>query len=487
MRYKSIRDLSSEESGKVILSVKPIWLMSPLSISDTMPLEDNQFDVVIFDEASQVRLEEAVPAIQRAQQVIVVGDEMQLPPTNFFGAGGVDEDESVFFTEDDEVVEYDLGADSFLTHSGKTLPSVMLGWHYRSRSESLISYSNMMFYNGGLLTIPDRNANISDRDPIELDGVEEFPDTSAETLSRSISYHFMKEGVYQRRQNTVEANYIAHSVRNILMLETGKSIGIVAFSEAQQQKIEDALEALARQDEHFKMKLDLERDREDDGQQCGLFVKNLENVQGDERDLMILSICYAPDQNGKMRMNFGPINRTGGEKRLNVIFSRAKHHMMIVSSIKYSQITNDYNEGANSLKCFLEYAEATSKGNAELANHVISRTDKSDSRNTQTDHFETTLATALEAKGYLVDKNIGQSQFTCDLALRLPADRHYRLGILLDGAEHYNILSPLERYLLRPEILRGFGWNILTVIAKDWFHDPEQVLNSIELVMKQEA
>jgi len=409
---------------------------------------------------------------------------MQLPPTNFFGSGGSDDDDSVFFEEENEVVEYDIGADSFLTHSSKTLPSVMLGWHYRSRSEALISYSNMMFYQGELNTIPDQNTNLEERAAINLSGDTDFPDNSKEILTRSISYHFMQDGVYENRQNTIEANYIAHSIRAILNQDTGKSIGIVAFSEAQQQKIEEALGALANQDEDFKYKLELERDREEDGQQCGLFVKNLENVQGDERDLMILSICYAPDKKGKMRMNFGPINRVGGEKRLNVIFSRAKHHMMIVSSIKSDQITNDYNEGASSLKCFLDYAEAISRGKVEIANQIISRSSPTNASREQTDHCEATLAEALEAKGYIVDRNIGQSQFTCDIALRLPQDKKYRLGILLDGGEHYDINPPLERYFLRPEILRGFGWNIHTVIAKDWFHEPEQVLNSIDLMMK---
>jgi len=362
MRYKSIRDLSTGVSGEVILRFKPIWLMSPLSISDTMPLEDNPFDLVIFDEASQVRLEEAVPAIQRAKQLIVVGDEMQLPPTNFFDSSDNSEEEALYYEEDGDQVEYDLGAESFLTHSGKTLPSVMLGWHYRSRYESLIRFSSKMFYGGELLTIPDRVANVGARNSIEVGSNRGIPDYSMDVLSRSISYHFMKDGVYEKRQNIVEAEYIAETVRNLFAQESGKSFGIVAFSEAQQQKIEEALQHLAKEDEEFRKRLDLEMEREEDGQFCGLFVKNLENVQGDERDIMILSICYAPDSKGKMRMNFGPINRSGGEKRLNVIFSRAKHHMMIVSSIQHHQITNDYNVGAHSLKKFLEYAEYVSIG-----------------------------------------------------------------------------------------------------------------------------
>ncbi len=487
MRYKSIRDLATGVSGQVVLSLKPIWLMSPLSISDTIPLEDEQFDVVIFDEASQIKLEEAIPAVQRAGQVIVVGDEMQLPPTNFFESGTHDEEESVSFEDEGEMISYDLSSDSFLTHSARTLASTMLGWHYRSRYEALIRFSNANFYEGKLLTIPDRSASAGLKTPLNISGLREFPDTTDDILSRSISFCHMDDGVYAKRQNAAEANYIAHLVRDFLNKDTGLDMGIVAFSEAQQAKIEEALSHLAREDEDFGRRLELEREREEDGQFCGLFVKNLENVQGDERDIMLLSICYAPDSAGKMRMNFGPINRSGGEKRLNVIFSRARQHMVIVSSIRHHQITNDYNDGAACLKRFLEYAAAVSIGDQVMASHVIDQSGSIRKTEDLTDNVEETLSQALSQRGYLVEKNIGDSQFTCDLALRLPSDENYRLGILIDGAEHYATSDPLERYVLRPGLLRAFGWRVFEVLAKDWYHDPEQVLNSIDHLMRHEG
>ncbi|MFT5905226.1 MAG: DNA polymerase III delta prime subunit [Cryomorphaceae bacterium] len=491
MRYKSIRDLATGDSGQVVLALKPIWLMSPLSISDTMPLEDNQFDVVIFDEASQIKLEEAIPAVQRAKQVIVVGDEMQLPPTNFFDTASQDEDEFVSFEEEGETYEYDLSSDSFLTHASKTLPSKMLGWHYRSRYEALISFSNHTFYHGNLLTIPDRTFQQSELAELLVTGVNDFTPAASDVLDRSISYHFLDDGVYESRQNLAEANYIAYLVRELLNEdesepEARKTIGIVAFSEAQQDKIETALSHLADDDKEFSRKLNLERDREDDGQHCGLFVKNLENVQGDERDIMLLSICYAPDSNGKMRMNFGPINRTGGEKRLNVIFSRAKHHMAIITSIKSKQITNDYNDGANCLKRFLQYAEAVSQGDTVLANHVLSQ--HSDSNNNEGDSsyttaLEKTLSAALTAKGYLLEHHVGESDFTCELAIRNPDDSLHKLAILTDSEAHYKIENSLERYILRAGILEAFGWQVIQVLAKDWYHDPDQVLLSIDRIM----
>jgi superfamily I DNA and/or RNA helicase len=324
--------------------------MSPLSISDTIALGELDFDVVIFDEASQIRLEEAIPALYRADQVVVVGDEMQLPPTTFFGGSGSSEESVSFEDEDDgEVIEYDLTAESFLSHVSRSLASTMLGWHYRSRYEALISFSNTQFYQGKLLTIPDTRCSLAARDELAFALGDGVPDQSEAILARSISFHRLTDAVYANRRNTAEARYIAEQVRGLLARGTGLSIGIVAFSEAQQGEIESALDRLGEEDPEFGRALAEEYEREEDGQFCGLFVKNLENVQGDERDIMLLSICYGPDAKGKMRMNFGPINCSGGEKRLNVIFSRAKRHMAVVTTIRAAAITNDHNDGANCL------------------------------------------------------------------------------------------------------------------------------------------
>ncbi len=489
MRYRSIRDLAGDESGGVVMKLKPIWLMSPLSISDTLPLETGQFDVVIFDEASQIKLEEAVPTVFRAAQVIVVGDEMQLPPTNFFSTATSDEDELLNVEEAGEVVEYDLSAESFLSHSAQNLPSTFLGWHYRSRHEALISYSNNAFYSGELLTIPDRKAALGGDAAIRANSAEEAIENTDELLARSISFHFLEHGVYDTRRNPAEAEYIAHTVRELLSRNIGLSIGIVAFSEAQQDEIDSALNRLSRLDEEFGNQLAIEVEREEDDQFCGLFVKNLENVQGDERDVIILSICYAPDHNGKMRMNFGPINQSGGEKRLNVIFSRAKVHMVVVSSIQHHQITNDYNDGANCLKGFLEYSAAVSRGDAETAARVLqllnTRTDFSAPNSfTGKNAVIDQLSTTLEARGYEVSRAVGQSRFKTDLAVREAGSDLHQVGILIDGDDHYAVTNPLERYLLRPGILRAFGWTVFEVLAKDWYHAPEEILTKIDRLLK---
>ncbi len=439
MRYKPIRDLVSGDSGEVVKDLKPVWLMSPLSVSDTLPLDPDFFDVVIFDEASQLTLEEAIPSIFRASQCIVVGDEMQLPPTDFFSTKrSADEEEELLVEDEGELVQYDLESDSFLNHAAKNLAATMLGWHYRSRSESLISFSNWKFYDGRLLTVPEEQIADRSRPPIivkEVSADQATPEAQSGAgalLSRAVSFHYLERAPYENRRNQGEAEYIAELVRQLLSQSHGKTIGVVAFSEAQQGEIQEALNKLAAVDQEFAVRLEAEYEREDDGQFAGLLVKNLENIQGDERDIIILSVCYGRDAQGKMRMNFGPINKSGGEKRLNVAFSRAKHHMALVSSIKHTDITNDYNDGANCLKQYLRYAEAASVSDSATVGGVLrglSRWMESPETPAGTCVLADAVCAALRERGFIVDQNVGHSHFRCDLAVRQPEDEAYRLGI----------------------------------------------------------
>jgi AAA domain/REase_MTES_1575/Protein of unknown function (DUF4011) len=486
MRYKSIRDLASGATGDVIQDLKPIWLMSPLSVSDTLPLEPTYFDVVIFDEASQVPLEEAIPALYRSHQVIVVGDEMQLPPTKFFTRAR-DEEDSIFALEEGERIEVDLGSDSFLNQSAANLPKTLLAWHYRSRYEALISFSNAAFYGGNLFTIPDRQRFTKTQAELRVSDNGQASANVLALLARSISFHFMENGVYDNRRNQNEAAYIALLVRGLLERQTGFSIGVVAFSEAQQTEIEDALRQLAEDDSDFAAQLEAEFLREENDQFCGLFVKNLENVQGDERDIILMSVCYGKGANGRMLMNFGPINQRGGEKRLNVIFSRAKHHMVVVSSIRHDDITNDHNDGANTLKNFLRYAEATSRGELAPARRVLESVNpvarKALAPVHQGDAVVAAIAKALQARGYAVDLQVGQSRFRCDLAVASKSLSYYQLGILVDTSDHYQNANLLDRYLMQPSILRAFGWNCALVLTKDWYQNPDSVLAGLERLL----
>lgn len=477
MRHRAIRDLVSDNTGDVIKAIKPVWLMSPLSVSDALPLDPNLFDVVIFDEASQITLEDAVPTLFRANQTIVVGDEKQMPPTRFFSASSPISEEEVI---DDETSNSQLGLEetSFLAHAARVLPSTLLGWHYRSRSESLISYSNWRFYEGRLLTAPEEAPPVSGQAPIEARNPEQGADHLPLVLQRAISFHRIA-GTYEKRRNRAEAEYISHLVRALLKSGNRLTIGVVAFSEAQQDEIDSALDRLASEDSEFRDLLEAEREREDDGQFCGLLVKNLENIQGDERDLMILSVCYGPDANGRMLMNFGPINQSGGEKRLNVAFSRSKQHMVIVSSIYGEAITNTFNPGAAAFRDYLVYASAMSQGKLEQAQQVLRTGNMTSTLTTATDSWNAPVVSQLqewlEAEGFEVVLNVGQSRFVVDVAIRAPGESAFRLGILLDGQAYYERSDLLEREMMRPKLLTDFGWKLLVVLGKDWYENRESV------------
>lgn len=483
--YKSIRYLASADPGAVVAAMRPVWLMSPSSLSDTLPLEGS-FDVVIFDEASQIPVEEAVPALFRGAQVIVVGDRMQLPPTRYFQAGGGAAEAPADDDVDDAPVGSVLDSDSFLAVGSVRLPSTMLTWHYRSQYEALIQFSNAAFYEGRLTTIPDRTLTHVRARPLELTvGSSPAPSdvTSAVDglLERSISAMRVLDGVYAQRTNAQEAVWIAHLVRELLARETGQTLGIVAFSEAQQSEIERALDRLARDDPEFDRRYDAEVAREEDGQVVGLFVKNLENVQGDERDIILMSVCYAAGPDGRMRMNFGPINNAGGEKRLNVIFSRARRHMVLVSSIDHTAITNVYNDGANTLRGFLHYADAVSNGDAAAADGVLAGLRERAGRPVAPapGPIVEQIADALRAVGVAVVEGVGQSAFRCDLALRPPGSPVHTVGVLVDQSSRLADLSLDERRITQPTALRSGGWRVIQVLAAEWESDPDQVVRRL--------
>lgn len=491
MRYRSIREMSGGDSGSVVNDLKPIWLMSPLSVSDTLPLQNDLFDVVVFDEASQIPVEEAVPALCRSGQVVIVGDEMQLPPTSFFSALQDDEDMQVTAEEDGQKIAILLDADSLLAQAARNLPATLLAWHYRSRFESLISFSNAAFYNGQLVTIPDRSLRAEHAPPGPIASTDEdaVKAGAARLVSAPITTHRIADGVYAGRVNAPEARYIASLVRELLAGNSSMSLGVVAFSEAQQGEIEDALESLASEDPTFATALEKEYIREDNGQFNGLFVKNLENVQGDERDIILMSVCYAPGSDGKMAMNFGPINQRGGEKRLNVIFSRARRHMAIVTTIAPEQITNVHNDGARALRSFLAFAEAQSNGAFDRAQTVLTtlNPDAAQTFGLQApiDPVRGAIAEALRARGHRVHEFVGGASFRCDLAIVDPAGDCYALAILLDRSAGDEDVE--ERFVFRPGILRSFGWRVVDVPVAAWLRNRAQTIVRIETELRRSS
>jgi hypothetical protein len=458
----SMRALLTNGSGTVIRDLKPIWMMSPLSVADTLPLKADLFDVVVFDEASQIAIEEALPTLHRAPQMIVVGDEMQLPPPSYFSKRITGDDDS----ELPDYIAFGMQAESLLNKAVQVLPAVRLDWHYRSRHEALIGFCNQAFYNGHLKTIPSRQP-IRARASIDTTATVPMKTMAQRVLDRPISYHRIADGTFQNQQNLTEAAYIAELVKALLAQETGRSIGIVAFSQSQQAAVEEALEALAGQNEKFRARLEAAFGAEQDE----LFVKNLENVQGDERDIIIVSVAYAPGPSGRMLMNFGPINQEGGEKRLNVIFSRAKHHVAVVSSIEPDQITNDYNKGANALKRYLMYAAAVSAGDTsrmELATAGLPGAIRTRSNVDRTDPLADAVAEFHAAEGFDVVRGLGQSTAKCDVALRPAGAADFTTAILTDNAAHYDVADLIDRYVTYPALLRSAGWSVEFALAKDW-------------------
>ena len=425
-RHKPVRWLLSQ-AGEAAQRIKPCFMMSPLSISQFLP-PDLSFDVVIFDEASQVREADAICSIARGKQLIVVGDQKQLPPTNFF--------QQVTDIEEDDSLDI-LNFESILDRcKGQGLRSLPLLWHYRSRHESLITYSNRSFYDGRLHTFPGALA--------------ESPDLGVELIR--------VDGVYERggsRQNRIEAEAVVDRVLIHRRLHPYLTIGVVTLSSAQQSAIEFAVERRAR------VEPDL-RDLATDNRLDGFFVKNLENVQGDERDLIILSIGYGPDENGKLTMNFGPMNNEGGERRLNVAVTRARQRVEVLCSFAPGRIRTN-NPTIKHLARYLDYAE---RGVSTLA------LDLQDSQGDAESPFEEEVLRSLRAMGHDVTPQVGVAGYRIDIGVRHPSEPgRFLLGVECDGAAYHSSKDARSRDRLRQQVLEGLGWRIHRIWSTAWYAD----------------
>ncbi|MET9818949.1 DUF3320 domain-containing protein [Streptomyces sp. NPDC006355] len=413
---------------EVVQSVKPCFMMSPLTVSQFLP-PDFHFDVVIFDEASQVRPGDAVNCIYRGRTLVVAGDDKQLPPTSFFDA-----------SVDDDSDEYDEEApDAFesLLHACKAgaLRELPLRWHYRSRHENLITFSNHEFYANSMVTFP-----------------------GALDEGNDVGVTFLKaDGVYDRggrRDNRTEADFVARRVLHHFDTRPGRTLGVVALSQAQASAIDQAVQQarLARPDlDHC-----FTEDRLD-----GFFVKNLESVQGDERDVMIMSVGYGPDEHGKVGLNFGPINKGGGWRRLNVAVTRARYRMEVVASFRGTSLADSSNESVQYLKRYLEYAE---NGPAVLARDVVQSDAEPDSP------FEESVLAVLRGWGYEVQPQVGVAGYRIDLGVRHPElPGAYAVGIECDGAMYHSSKAARDRDRLREQVLNGLGWRLYRIWGTDWY------------------
>ncbi|MGI5870141.1 MAG: DUF3320 domain-containing protein [Kiritimatiellia bacterium] len=436
-RHKPVRKLL--ESIPTLLPVlKPCLLMSPLSVAQYLPPGRNDFDIVVFDEASQITVWDAIGAMARGRQVVVVGDPKQLPPTTFFQRQA--EEES---TDDADIEELESILDEC---RAADVADLHLLWHYRSRHESLIAFSNRNYYHERLMT---------------------FPSALRETTRYGVSFVHVPEGIYDRsktRTNPIEAQRLVAAVVERLLdpALAKKSTGVVTFSEAQKTLIEDLMDEARR--EHPEIERFFAADIPEP-----FFVKNLESVQGDERDAIYFSICYGYDKTGSFAMNFGPLNRPGGERRLNVAVTRAKEQVVVFSSVVSTQIDTGRTQatGALHLRSFLEYAE---RGNLQQGpGAAASASDALDGG-----LFEDEVAEYLRSHGYEVDRDVGRSGCRVALAVRSKVDpSKYAIGVDCDGERYAASASARDRDKLRAMVLSGLGWRLVRVWAAAWWFDRE--------------
>lgn len=440
-RGTSIRKLF-DQIPNLLPRLCPCMLMSPISAAQYLDPKGEPFDIVVFDEASQLPTCKAVGVLARGKDAVIVGDPKQMPPTAFFATNTVDEDN--LDAEDLESILDDCLA--------LNMPQSHLLWHYRSRHESLIAFSNSQFYENKLFTFPSVNDRESKVQLVHVDGVFDRGKT---------------------RTNKAEAMAVVEEIRRRWQdpILSKQSLGIVTFNISQQHLIDDLLtEACAQEPELEKWAF---------GGEEPLFIKNLENVQGDERDVILFSIGFGPDENGKLYMNFGPLNRDGGWRRLNVAVSRARCEMMVFSTLRSEQL--DLNrtqaEGVAALRSFLEYAEGRA-----LALEGTQQTTQQETPGGIAD----AICKALAEKGFATELSVGRSKYRIDIGVVDPRDPdRYLLGILLDGTGYGSAKTTRDREIAQIGVLRGLGWNILRIWSMDWWDNSEKELTRILKKLKE--
>jgi very-short-patch-repair endonuclease len=427
--------------------LKPCLMMSPLSVAHFLPANLYKFDVVIFDEASQVRPYDAVGAIMRGKQLVVAGDEHQLPPTSFFDREIDDLNEE----SDNDIA----GVESILKAlQVKGMRSAYLNWHYRSQHEDLIAFSNHYFYGGRLITFPSA--------------------VSGPSPTRGVHFVHVQNGRYEeerdkvlktpQRVNRAEAKRVAQLVVQHARTRPNESLGVVALGVNQRDIVEEEIKSARLLDQSLD---DFFRpDREEP-----FFVKALEQVQGDERDVIIISIGYGKNAAGVLSHNFGPINQDGGERRLNVLVTRAKHQVVVASSIRAGDIDLDRTSklGPRRLKNYLDFAE---RGPVALEAEITGGDGKYESP------FEVEVGEALARAGYDVRRQVGTSGYRIDLAIVDPEQPgRYLLGIECDGATYHSSKTARDRDRLRQAILENLGWRMHRIWSTEWIRDAERELN----------
>ena len=418
-----------EQIFNLVLDIKPVFLMSPLSVSTYLASELNIFDCVIFDEASQIFASDALGSIYRGKQCIVIGDTKQMPPTNFFHAS--------LDGQQEQEIEYDL--ESILDKASSTFETTSLKWHYRSRSEELITFSNRAFYDWNLITIPQAKQH-----------EEGF----------GVDFYHVPEGRYDinTRTNPIEAEYVCKMVFEHFD-KSKESLGVVAFSNVQADLIQSMVDKYRRKHPEYEKFFD-------EGYDEPFFVKNLETVQGDERDRIIFSICYGYNEEGKFYQRFGPLNNLGGERRLNVAVTRAKYNVSIVSSVRYFDIKEKTDaKGVLLLREYLQFAEnvVTDKNYQETNNALV-----------------LDIKSFIESLGFEVLTNYGSSSFKIDLAVK--KDDEFVLAVMLDGNSSYKA-NLTDKYRLERMLLKRLGWRYFKLFTTSWILHNEDEMDRLSYAL----
>ncbi len=424
------------KAGRAIQELKPVFLMSPMSVAQFIQPGTMQFDLVLIDEASQIRPEDAIGAIARAKQVVVVGDDKQLPPTSFFT--GISDDEKTVDEDDDGLVLRNL--ESILSLCNIVLPNqCMLRWHYRSHHPGLIAVSNRNFYDNNLLLPP---STIRDS----------YSDGMGVSMVKSPPNGYQRGGANGGR-NVVEAEMIANAVIEFARNHPEKSLGVAAFSVKQRDAIRDLVDNKRRKHPELEDFFSLARDEY-------FFIKNLESIQGDQRDVIFISVGYGRDTSGRLTQTFGPLAQEGGERRLNVLISRAKDRCTVFSSITADDVRADPGKlGISAFREFLQYAE---KGYFDVPTFTGGDFDSD---------FEESVAMFLRKNGYHFQPQVGMAGFYIDIGVIDPNNEtRFICGIECDGATYHSSRSARDRDRLRQEILESRGWNIYRIWSTDWFH-----------------
>jgi very-short-patch-repair endonuclease len=435
-RHIPIRQLLHRASGALV-ALKPCFMMGPMSVAQYLPPGQIEFDLVVMDEASQIKPQDALGAIARGAQLVVVGDPKQLPPTSFFDRV-IDDDE-----EDPTAIEE---SESILDATLPMFPARRLRWHYRSQHESLIAFSNHSFYDGTLVLFPS-------------------PYKAADNYG--VKYSRVPRGCFVNRRNMEEAKIISEAVREHFRHRSGESIGVVAMSAEQRIQLERSIETLAKEDAVFQQWLE-----EDASSQEPLFIKNLENVQGDERDVIFVSMTYGPQTpGGRVFQRFGPINSDVGWRRLNVLFTRSKRRMHIFSSMGSEDIIADptRKRGVHALRDFLAFCETG----------ILHKTVREEDRPPDSD-FEIAVMAALRDEGFDCVPQVGVAGFFIDVSVLDPGNPgNYLMGIECDGATYHSSKSARDRDRLKQTVLERLGWRIRRIWSTDWFKNPHAELQPI--------